>query len=200
MTLHNPPWPVERLPGDKAGARTAARQWVRTLAAPAVGAAAHRLRQSGFLPTRGIWGVYQPRHDETALGWLLDPEWTARVAYAHALPNGELVFVTWNGRDALVTDASGTASPALDLRVPDEQVSTVMVPGLAFDARGRRLGRGRGFYDRTLARIPGALRVAVTDERRLFWQVPAVTHDEPVDVVVTEARVHFTAARPLPGA
>lgn len=63
----------------------------------------------------------------------------------------------------------------------------VLVPGVAFDDAGRRLGFGGGFYDRYLATATG-VRVALAFEVQIVEQVPAGPGDEPVDVVVTESR------------
>ncbi len=66
----------------------------------------------------------------------------------------------------------------------------VVVPALAVDRRGRRLGQGGGSYDRALARVAaGALVVALVHDDELVEQpVPVQPHDRPVDVVVTPTR------------
>lgn len=83
------------------------------------------------------------------------------------------------------------------LREPDasaevvgpEALSGVVVPGLAFDAAGNRLGRGKGYYDRLLTGLPaGVPTVGLTLERWLVPEVPMEGHDRRVDRVVTEAR------------
>ncbi|SCF37736.1 5-formyltetrahydrofolate cyclo-ligase [Micromonospora viridifaciens] len=62
----------------------------------------------------------------------------------------------------------------------------VVVPALAVDHRGRRLGRGGGSYDRALARVPaGALTVALLHDGELVETVPAQPHDRPVRAVIT---------------
>ena len=63
-----------------------------------------------------------------------------------------------------------------------------VVPGVAFDREGRRLGRGGGHYDRALAagEARGALRVGLAYEAQVVEAVPVAPHDQPVDVVVTE--------------
>lgn len=82
-----------------------------------------------------------------------------------------------------------------------DQVDVILVPGLAFDAAGRRIGRGGGFYDRFLLRLPPAtLSVGVAFEAQRIDEVPADPHDRRVDVVVTERRLTYTAARPGEGA
>ena len=69
------------------------------------------------------------------------------------------------------------------------EADLVLVPGLAFDTLGNRVGFGRGFYDRILALCSqGALRVAPIFEWQVFEEVPAEEHDMAVDVLVTETR------------
>jgi 5,10-methenyltetrahydrofolate synthetase len=68
----------------------------------------------------------------------------------------------------------------------------VLVPGLAFDAHGGRLGYGAGFYDRLLSGSvsPQACLVAGAFETQMVEEVPMDEHDVPVDVVVTEKGSH----------
>jgi 5-formyltetrahydrofolate cyclo-ligase len=63
------------------------------------------------------------------------------------------------------------------------------VPALAVDARGFRIGYGRGFYDRLLPTLPNALTVAIVYDFQLVAEVPEEPFDVPVHVVATDARV-----------
>jgi 5-formyltetrahydrofolate cyclo-ligase len=77
----------------------------------------------------------------------------------------------------------------------------LVVPALAVDHQGRRLGRGGGSYDRALARLPaGRLVVALLHDGELLDAVPAAAHDRPVQVVVTPAGVHRLPSPAPPGA
>lgn len=70
-------------------------------------------------------------------------------------------------------------------------VDAAVVPGVAFDPRGGRLGAGGGHYDRLLARLSdGTARIGVAFTCQLVPHVPTEPHDERVEVVVTEANVH----------
>jgi 5-formyltetrahydrofolate cyclo-ligase len=65
----------------------------------------------------------------------------------------------------------------------------VLVPGVAFDPAGGRLGYGGGFYDRLLPLLaPGTARVAGAYDMQLVDRVPAAPHDLAVEVIVTETR------------
>ncbi|MBM0260688.1 5-formyltetrahydrofolate cyclo-ligase, partial [Micromonospora sp. 4G55] len=66
------------------------------------------------------------------------------------------------------------------------EAELVVVPALAVDHRGLRLGRGGGSYDRALARVPGrVLIVALLHDGELVEALPAQPHDRPVHAVIT---------------
>ncbi len=70
---------------------------------------------------------------------------------------------------------------------PPEEIDLMLVPGVAFDPAGRRLGRGRGFYDRYLSR-PDAThiyKVGLCRPGALVPEVPAEAHDVVMDRVAT---------------
>ena len=89
-----------------------------------------------------------------------------------------------NPNSQLMPGAFGVSEPPPDLPViPVERIDAFLCPGLAFDARGGRLGRGRGFYDRMLAKArPDALRIGVC----FPWQIVADTFPEAHDVIMDE--------------
>jgi 5-formyltetrahydrofolate cyclo-ligase len=75
-------------------------------------------------------------------------------------------------------------------------VDLVLVPGVAFDAEGRRLGYGGGFYDRLLPLMrPDVARVAGAYEEQIVDRVPTAAHDQRVPCIVTPGRVIITGAR-----
>lgn len=73
--------------------------------------------------------------------------------------------------------------PAL---APDE-IDCVLVPGVAFDARGGRLGYGGGFYDRLLGRTDRASLIAAAFSLQLVPSVPMAAHDRRIPLIVTES-------------
>lgn len=84
--------------------------------------------------------------------------------------------------------------------VSPEQIAVVLVPGLAFDRLGNRLGRGKGYYDRFLRSLPDdVLTIGLTFDEMLRERIPADERDCPVKMVVTEsAEFMVFPARPSP--
>jgi 5-formyltetrahydrofolate cyclo-ligase len=90
--------------------------------------------------------------------------------------------------DPLVATDYGPMEPTERLAVHPSEVDVVLVPALAFDRLGYRVGYGGGLYDRYLVRLgPRAVRVGIAFHAQLLPAVPHGVEDEPVDVVVTEA-------------
>lgn len=71
--------------------------------------------------------------------------------------------------------------------VKPEDVACVVVPGVAFDADGNRLGNGRGFYDRFLKKLrPGALKIGLAYGLQMVPHVPVEAHDVKLDLILTD--------------
>jgi len=102
--------------------------------------------------------------------------------------------------DELSPGAYGILEPKEELRRPEKRVDVAevdlaVVPGLAFDCRGGRLGHGRGYYDKLLARVRAdALCVGLAYECQIFPRIPTADHDVLLQRVVTENGVY--AAKP----
>jgi 5-formyltetrahydrofolate cyclo-ligase len=79
-------------------------------------------------------------------------------------------------------------SPAAQVLPPDV-VALVLVPGLAFDGQGQRLGFGQGYYDRMLPKMRNAVRVGLCYDLSLLPEVPHADHDVPMQLVVTDKRL-----------
>ncbi len=79
---------------------------------------------------------------------------------------------------------------------PDAVFDVVLVPGVAFDPRGGRLGYGAGYYDRLLPRLrEECVSIGVAFDEQVVEVVPVHDHDVPVDVVLTPTRVIRTHAK-----
>lgn len=90
-------------------------------------------------------------------------------------------------------DDHGVRSPVGGRPVVPTQIDLVVVPGLAFDVQGHRLGRGGGFYDRFLTRLRrGAVTAGLAFDGQIVDHVPAGPLDAAVDWVVTDRRLCAT--------
>lgn len=95
-----------------------------------------------------------------------------------------LAFAEWVPGEEMLTDGMGIAVPA-NLRIlPLPQA--LVIPCVAFNARGFRLGYGGGFYDRTLEKTPRPLTVGVAYSI-LKAEFPGAPHDVALDHIITEA-------------
>lgn len=116
-----------------------------------------------------------------------------RVALPAVTDAPVLTFRTYfdNGREfPLVIGKYGIAEPADHAPHVDlASIDLVLVPALAVDLRGHRIGYGGGYYDRTLPGAPQASRVAVVFDFQLIAEVPDLTGDVPVHWIVTDRRV-----------
>jgi 5-formyltetrahydrofolate cyclo-ligase len=136
--------------------------------------------------------AYAALPDEVSMGALLgDVLASGRVLLLPRLTGDALEFVAVSDLAALRAGRFGVAEPDASGRAePLATGDLVFVPGVAFDARGGRLGRGLGFYDRILPHGVGSPSVfGVAFACQLVAAVPMASHDRRVDGVVTERGV-----------
>jgi 5-formyltetrahydrofolate cyclo-ligase len=139
-----------------------------------------------------------------ALYWPMAHEFDVRIIMDDLLKQGvqialpiahkttrEMTFSRWNGSDDLVKGDFGIfIPPVLDLVEPD----IVVVPMLAFDLKGNRLGRGAGHYDTTLAALKQKRNILVVGvafaAQAVLFNLPVETHDQKLDMILTPKGVH----------
>jgi 5-formyltetrahydrofolate cyclo-ligase len=115
----------------------------------------------------------------------------ARVAYPAVDPEaGAMEFRFVEDIDSMRPHSLGHREPARrDAKAPPGQIDVIVVPGLAIDPRGHRIGYGAGHYDRALPlHVPPATSVAVAFDFQLVAEVPQTQGDAAVGWVVTDVR------------
>jgi 5-formyltetrahydrofolate cyclo-ligase len=113
----------------------------------------------------------------------------ARVVFPRAVPGERRLVFARCGLGDLVRGPLGAGEPpAGSIEVAGEDIGCVVLPGVGFSEDGFRLGRGGGYYDATLKRMPGAARVAVAYDLQVLPKLPREPHDAALDVLVTESR------------
>jgi 5-formyltetrahydrofolate cyclo-ligase len=135
--------------------------------------------------------IYASVPGEAPTEALLEDCFLREIAVLLPRVNGEeLELREVRGMDALVPGAFGIREPGGATRVATPtETDCVLIPGVAFDATGGRVGRGRGFYDRLLARIPNVPRIALAWEWQLLEQVPVDSRDAKMDWLITPERI-----------
>jgi len=103
----------------------------------------------------------------------------------------ELTACRINGFDELETGHYGIREPHEGLLRPvdGEKIDAILVPAVAFDRVGYRVGYGGGYYDRFLPKAPQAAKIGVAFAAQMIDQAPRDAYDLPVDVIVTESEV-----------
>ena len=100
----------------------------------------------------------------------------------------EMVFIWIDSFDNLAPQgAFNIMEPIENGPVADDERALILMPGLAFDPEGHRVGYGGGYYDRFLEKEPDHPLVALCYDFQLYDRLEVEAHDVPVDVVITDA-------------
>lgn len=138
----------------------------------------------------GLWGVYRPLPGEAdPMGgtWIGASEIGEGIEWCFPrIVGGDLEFArgTVFERSPLGFEQPVAQAPA----VSPGEMAGILVPGLAFDRRGGRLGRGRGFYDRALTGY-GGMKVGIAFSCQILDGIPLEDWDLEMDAIITERSV-----------
>lgn len=115
---------------------------------------------------------------------------TVTVPYVHHTQRHMLPLEINALDEPMHTDRIGVRTPRRRRPIPVDMIELVVVPGLGFDADGRRLGRGGGFYDRFLSRPDfHGMTCGLALEQQIVDRVPAAAHDVDLDMLVTDEQL-----------
>ena len=112
------------------------------------------------------------------------------VAFPRVCGPGELAL-HWSELEDLQPGYCGLLEPTAGMAGADpEAIDVVLVPGVAFDLHGHRLGMGGGFYDRLLANLPPeVMKIGLAFDEQIVEAVPREQHDVVLDAVITPRRI-----------
>ncbi|MFI1017439.1 5-formyltetrahydrofolate cyclo-ligase [Streptomyces sp. NPDC020965] len=179
-----------------------------TDATDAAAALARRALGLGELAGAGTVAAYVSVGREPGTRALLDAlrERGVRVLLPVLLPDNDLDWAAYRGAEHLARAGRGLLEPEGPRLGVDAvlEADAVLLPGLAVDRRGMRLGRGGGSYDRVLARLIRAgadpALVVLLYANEVVERIPEEPHDHPVHAVVTpEGVTRFTPSAPTKG-
>ncbi len=185
---------------EKARLRRQALDWLATLSSQARIAGDEALFRR-FLALPQIESVrtvllYHGMDTEPDTVRLLSPLWDMgkQVCLPRCLPGNQMEARLVQRDSTLVRHPYGMLEPGPDCPlIPPDQIDLVLVPGLAFDRSGGRLGRGGGYYDRWLAGFSG-ITAALCRDGLLMEAIPRLPHDLGVDLVITETSLYGPSA------
>lgn len=102
-----------------------------------------------------------------------------------------LLAIEIKSLDELSPGTFGILEPAGEKGISPEEIDLVVVPGVAFDKRGNRMGYGAGYYDSFLPKLrPEVKKVAVAFEMQVTDSLPAEEHDVKMDLIITENTIY----------
>lgn len=174
--------------------RAAILAWRRDLSKAQVAALSLSLQQRFFeLPeyrAAGTLALYAPIHHEVETAAVAAAALAAgkHVLYP-AVVGTDLKFCRVHALSELVPGKYGILEPRGEGCDP-AQADLIVVPGVAFDLCGRRIGYGKGYYDRSLHRLEGSGKLAAfCYDFQLLQEIAGEPHDVTMDFIVTESRV-----------
>lgn len=144
-----------------------------------------------------IWGIYRPHQFEPSLQPLIEGCAKTGIRIRWAYPRVLEKELQWfiPGSKGFVKGSFGIQEPEIDgaILVEGKELFGLIIPGIGFDQRGVRLGRGQGFYDRELSRLEtetartrALVKIGVAYQCQLVNEIPCEAHDIKMDKVVTD--------------
>lgn len=179
---------MDSLSAQKANLRHAMKAR-RALQDPAEGQRlAELVLASGLIAPHAIIGGFMPMRGEIDIRPLLHI--LHKNGHAIALPQTppvgqRLIFRVWTPEAKMQPGRFGTYYPDTPLLEPN----FLLIPLLAFDLMGNRLGYGGGYYDRTIAALPNAFRLGCAYAMQQTAHVPTEPTDQPLHAVATETKL-----------
>jgi len=91
-------------------------------------------------------------------------------------------------KEPFIKNALNILEPENPIKI--KEVDVFLVPGVAFTASGKRLGRGGGYYDKLLSKYPDTLKIGITFNERIMQDLPTESHDISMDYVFTNDKYY----------
>ena len=144
-----------------------------------------RLAQTGLFQKAKCIALYYSIGHEVQTSGLME-EWAAeKQIVLPAISAEHIHFHPYTGEKNLKKSLLGILEPASTVLIPPENIDLFVIPGIAFDFDGNRLGRGKGYYDRYLSGINKPI-IGLCFDFQLFENIPWNVHDVKMTQVITE--------------
>ena len=121
---------------------------------------------------------YWPIKNEVSTIELIEHYYSTKLILLPVIEGDTLVMRPYRGKEYMAIDnIFGIPEPIGDDFCDLDRIDFIVVPGLAFDLQGNRLGRGKGYYDRLLQNLQHACKIGVGYEHQLVDCIPTEIHD-----------------------
>jgi len=129
--------------------------------------------------------IYRNLPDEVRTSSFIEKWKDKKNIYLPFIKGDDIIFRKYTTDVPMATNSYGISEPVCNDFLQYDNVTLIVVPGMAFDASCNRLGRGKGYYDRLLPKLK-CPKVGICFEFQFFATIPAEPHDIKMDYVVTE--------------
>ena len=129
--------------------------------------------------------LYWSMADEVQTHDFVEKWYRDKVLLLPCVDGDDLVLRQYTGPECLVAgEQFGIGEPTGPVWDNLDSVELIVVPGVAFDRRNNRMGRGRGFYDRMLKSTPNAIKIGIAYRFQVLEEIPVEAFDVPMDLVI----------------
>ncbi len=118
-------------------------------------------------------------------------KWTGRKSFFLPRVNGVNLEILPYDRSRLALGAFHIEEPTGDDVHDISEIELIVVPAVAYDRRGNRVGRGKGYYDRMLGDTK-AIKIGIAYDFQVFDEIESDPHDVPVDIIITDKGIRYT--------
>lgn len=131
--------------------------------------------------------LYWSMDDEVQTHAFVEKWYQSKTILLPCVDGDNLLLRQFYGKDTMRSgEQFGIDEPVGDIFSNLDKIDMIVVPGVAFDSKKNRMGRGRGFYDRLLKSTPNACKVGVAFDFQIVSSVPVDVFDVKMDKVVAE--------------
>lgn len=136
-------------------------------------------------------GIYLSLRNEVMVEKLFEPLHAQGKLICTPIVSGtkNLDFVRLDSLSDLKKGPGGVREPKVKECILETQIEALVIPGIAFDPRGYRVGWGRGYYDTFLSKNPNLIKIGAAYDFQIIDRIEAEDHDIKMDYVVTEKRI-----------
>jgi len=107
------------------------------------------------------------------------------VLLPKVISDTEMELRRYSEKNDLTVGAFGIMEPTGELFTSYDEIEIAVIPGIAFDNKGHRLGRGKGYYDRLLHKMPEVYKIGICQSWQMVEKVPTDEHDIRMDCVIS---------------